>query len=117
MRRYWRSMRRHRSSMRKSHEFTGDIGDCGVGITPQMCIRVTNHGDKSTFSKPVSIQDGVHHGITLAPISTIPAELLPIPAELSPIPAELSLIPAELSPIPEAIGGRRFSNANRCSTH
>ena len=30
----------------------GDIGDCGVGITPQMCNRVTNHGDMSTFSKP-----------------------------------------------------------------
>ena len=31
---------------------SGDIGDCGVGITPQMCNRVTNHGDVSTFSKP-----------------------------------------------------------------
>ena len=30
---------------------SGDIGDCGVG-TPQMCNRVTNHGDMSTFSKP-----------------------------------------------------------------
>ena len=30
----------------------GDIGDCGVGITPQMCNRVTNHGDMGTFSKP-----------------------------------------------------------------
>ena len=29
----------------------GDIGDYGVGITPQMCNRVTNHGDMSTFSK------------------------------------------------------------------
>ena len=28
------------------------IGDCGVGITPQMCNTVTNHGDTSTFSKP-----------------------------------------------------------------
>ena len=35
-RRYWR----------------GVYGDCGVGITPQMCNRVTNHGDMSTFSKP-----------------------------------------------------------------
>ena len=33
---------------------SGDIGDCGVGITPQMCNRVTNHGDMSTFSKPES---------------------------------------------------------------
>ena len=32
---------------------SGDIGDCGVGITPQMCNRVTNHGDMSTSSKPV----------------------------------------------------------------
>ena len=30
----------------------GVSGDCGVGITPQMCNRVTNHGDRSTFSKP-----------------------------------------------------------------
>ena len=33
----------------------GDIGDCGDSITPQMCNRVTNHGDMGTFSK----QDGV----------------------------------------------------------
>ena len=32
---------------------SGDIGNCGVGITPRMCNRVTNHGDMSTFSKPV----------------------------------------------------------------
>ena len=31
---------------------SGNIGDCGVGITPQMCNRVTSHGDMSTFSKP-----------------------------------------------------------------
>ena len=31
----------------------GVSGDCGVGITPQMCNRVTYHGDMSTFSKPV----------------------------------------------------------------
>ena len=30
----------------------GVSGDCGVGITPQMCNRVTKHGDMSTFSKP-----------------------------------------------------------------
>ena len=38
-RRYWRGV-------------SGDISNCGVGITPQMCERVTNHGDMSTFSKP-----------------------------------------------------------------
>ena len=29
----------------------GVSGDCGVGITPQMCNRVTYHADMSTFSK------------------------------------------------------------------
>ena len=33
---------------------SGDIGDCGVGITLQMCNRVTNHGDMSTFPNMVS---------------------------------------------------------------
>ena len=50
MRRYRRSMRRRR----RSRGVSGDIGDCDVGITLQMCNRVTNHGDMSTFSKPVS---------------------------------------------------------------
>ena len=43
-----RSYRRYRRGV------SSDIGDCGVGITPQMCNRVTNHGDMSTFSKPDS---------------------------------------------------------------
>ena len=30
----------------------GDISDCGVGITQQICNTVTNHGDMGTFSKP-----------------------------------------------------------------
>ena len=38
---------------------TGDIGHCGVGITLQMCNRVTNHGDMSTFSKPALLQHGM----------------------------------------------------------
>ena len=38
-----RSYRRYRQ---------GVSGDCGVGITPRTCNRVTNHGDMSTFSKP-----------------------------------------------------------------
>ena len=41
-----------RSYRRYRHGVSGDIGDCGVGITSQMCNRVTNHGDTSTFSKP-----------------------------------------------------------------
>ena len=32
----------------------GVSGDIGVGITPQMCNGVTNHGDMSTFSKPTA---------------------------------------------------------------
>ena len=43
---------------RRSHGVSGDIGEefpgidnCGVGITQQMCNRVTNHGDMGTFSK------------------------------------------------------------------
>ena len=48
------SMRRYRRSMRRrSRGVSFDIGDCGVSVTPQMCYRVTNHGDMSTFSKPV----------------------------------------------------------------
>ena len=43
-----RSFQRHRRGV------SGDIGDCGVGITPQMCNRVTNHADMSTFSKQVA---------------------------------------------------------------
>ena len=35
-----------------SHGVSGNIGDCRVGITPQMYNRVTSHGDMGTFSKP-----------------------------------------------------------------
>ena len=41
-----------RSYRRYRHGVSGDIGDCGVCITPQLCNRVTYHGDMSTFSKP-----------------------------------------------------------------
>ena len=41
-----------RSSRRYRRGVYGNIGDCGVGITPQMCNKVTNHGDMSPFSKP-----------------------------------------------------------------
>ena len=30
----------------------GVTGDCGVCITPEMCNRVTDHGDMSSFFKP-----------------------------------------------------------------
>ena len=42
---YRRSVQRHRRSRRVSC----DIGNYGVGKTPQMCNRVTNHGDMGTF--------------------------------------------------------------------
>ena len=48
---------------------SGDIGDCGVGITPQMCNRVTNHGDMSTFSKPVLRTNIRHKSVVIPSIS------------------------------------------------
>ena len=42
-----RSFQRHRRGV------SGDIGNCRVGITPQMCNRITNHANMSTFSKQV----------------------------------------------------------------
>ena len=51
--RYRRSMQRHLRSARRYRRSRGVSGDCGVGITPQMCNRVTNHGDMDTFSKPM----------------------------------------------------------------
>ena len=48
------SMRWYRRLMLRHRRSCGVSGDCGVGITSQMCNRVTNHGDMSTFSKPVS---------------------------------------------------------------
>ena len=41
----------------------GVSGDCGVGMTPQMCNRVTNRGDMSTFSKPAWSQCFFHSGL------------------------------------------------------
>ena len=41
-----------RSYWRYRRGISSDIGDCGVGVTPQVCNRVTNQGDMSTFSKP-----------------------------------------------------------------
>ena len=38
---------------RRSRGVSRDIGDRCVGVTPQMCNRVTNHGDMGTFSRPV----------------------------------------------------------------
>ena len=48
------SMRQYRRSMRRYRCLRGVSGDCGVGITLQMCNRVTNHGDMGTFSRPAA---------------------------------------------------------------
>ena len=37
--------------MRRRRYWRGVFGNCGVGVTPQMCNRVTNHGDMVTFSR------------------------------------------------------------------
>ena len=86
MRQYRCSMRIHRRSARwhrRSRGVSGDIGeefpaisarsfwrywDCGVGITPQMCNRVTNHGDMGTFSKPVYMQECSVHSLHMPSI-------------------------------------------------
>ena len=34
-----------RSFRRYRHRVSGNIGDCGVGIIPQLCNKVTNHGE------------------------------------------------------------------------
>ena len=39
------------SAWRYQHSH-GVSGARGVGVTPQMCNRVTNHGDMGTFSRP-----------------------------------------------------------------
>ena len=41
-----------RSYRRYRRGFFFHIGDCSVGVTAQMCNRVTNHGDMGTFSRP-----------------------------------------------------------------
>ena len=67
-----------------------NIGNCGVGITSQMCNRVTNHGDMSTFSKPAC--GGV-------------ADLCGVIADFCGVIAD----PCGVVAIHEAIGGRRCS--------
>ena len=53
----------------------GVHGDCGVGITPKMCNRVTNHGDMSTFWRYASGAacltagpQGLSHGQSMKPV-------------------------------------------------
>ena len=41
-----------RSYRRYQRIVFSDNGDCGVGVTPQMCNKVTNHGAMDTFSRP-----------------------------------------------------------------
>ena len=60
-----------------------------VAWTSNVChVPLWNFSTRNRVT-PVSIQDGVWHGITFAAISTIPAAPSPISAGLSPIPAAL----------------------------
>ena len=52
-----RSYRRHQC---------GVFGDCAVGVTPQMCNRVPNHIDTSTFYRPASIPLKINRVYTLS---------------------------------------------------
>ena len=49
----------------------GVSGDCSVGITPQMCNIVTNHGDMGIFSRPVAS----HSMIVIYLINKVGAQL------------------------------------------
>ena len=71
----------------------------------QHCKPLWNLSSKNRVA-PVSIQDGVQHGITFAAISTIPAAPSPISAELSPIPATLSRSLRRLAAAPSPIVAR-----------
>ena len=64
-----------RSNRQYRRGVNGDIGDCGVGITPQMCNRVTNHGDVSTFSKPARWLIQLHHLAHWSTFNTIAIKL------------------------------------------
>ena len=57
------SMWRYRHSMRRrwrSHGVTGNIA-IAVLVTPQICNRVTNHGDMGTFSWPAARPHWMSH--------------------------------------------------------
>ena len=62
------------------------VSKCQTGklIPSHWSLPLWNFSSRNRFT-PVSIQDGVYHGITFAAISTIPATPSPISAELSPI--------------------------------
>ena len=95
-----------RSYRRYQRGVSGDIGDCGVGITPQMCNRVTNHEDMSTFSKPDSgwslAWDHVRGNID-EPCGAI-ADFCGVIAD----PCGVIADPCGVVAIPEAIGARRL---------
>ena len=121
-RRRRRSMRRHRPLARRSRRVFCDIGNCGVGITTQMCNRVTNHGDMGIFSRPdwaplefyfqEQSYSSLHSGRTLAwdyvrgdidyPCGTI-ADFCGVNTDFSGVIVDLCGVVT----IPEAIGGRR----------
>ena len=75
-------------------EITGNATQTAVIATLMVApLWKLSSGNRVT---PVSIQDGVQHGITFAAISTIPEASSPMSAKLSPIP--------------EAIGGHAVTD-------
>ena len=53
-------MRLYRHSMRSYRRYRrGVFGNCSVGVTLQMCNRVTNYGDMGTFYRPARAQDSM----------------------------------------------------------
>ena len=72
---YRRSMQTRRLSAQRyprSCGVFGNIADCSVGVTPQMCNRVTNFGDMCTFSRPVSKTPIVTYATEWPPITIMP---------------------------------------------
>ena len=53
----WQCPRSRRVSGDIGAEFAAILVICGVGVTLQMCNRVTNHGDMGTFYRPVPPHD------------------------------------------------------------
>ena len=53
----------------------GVFGDCGVGVSPQMCNRVTTHGDMGTFFRNVHVYLESRIFITFFNISSFTAHI------------------------------------------
>ena len=67
MRRYRRSMQRRRRLAWRCQRSRGVTGDCGVGVTVQMCNRVTNHRDIGISSRPEPAMLSPHSALVRPP--------------------------------------------------